>query len=309
MNIKRKPSIKWILFIASIFSLSSHGDTHRVHDIENKVNLLSEKITASEKLNTERFNQLSSSKLNVHDATINTIRETSKAAIESSNKSLETIKYVIYLGVTIITALVAFGVFFGYKDRKNLLEEHNRYVEESKEKIKELSKATENIMAKVPAHCVDLALLKNDLKEYESKYIELGVIKHSCINADERKIDKENLLRCSRTAIEVSKEISDFRSISWIYSELAVLHYHDGNFREALHLQEMAADPKYNLLGASDKFYNLACYASRLYDITRKDSHLTKAKNAYAAVYNIDPQKAHKLRGDSDMSAVASHLD
>lgn len=309
MNLNCVPSFRWTFLVIMLLPFLSQGETHKVHEIETNVKSLSEKVTAIDKLNTERFNKQSGSNLKVYEIAINSIKDTSKAAIDSSNKSIETIKYVIYLSVSLISVLVGVGVFFGYSDRKKLLEEHTKYVEESKAKIDELSKATENIMSKVPAHCVDLALLKNELKEYTEKYLESGSIKHSYLNSEMRHRDKENLLHISRTAVIVAKDIGDLRSISWIYSEMAMLHYYDGRYNDALLLQEMAADPKYNLILAVDRFYNLSCYASCLYDVTRKQGHLKKAKDAFNAVYEIEPSKAQELRFDPDMRAVSSHLD
>lgn len=309
MKLNFIPNFKWAFLVIMFIPFLSQGESHKVHEIEANVKALSEKVTAIDKRSTEHFNQLNGSNVKLYETTVNSIKATSQAAIDSSNKSIETIKYVIYLGVSIISLLVGFGVFFGYKDRKNLLEEHTKYVEESKAKIDELSKATENVMSKVPAHCVDLALLKNELKEYAEKYVESGSVKHAYINNDVRQRDKENLLHISRTAVTVAKDISDFRSISWIYSEMALLHYYDGRYNDALLLQEMAADPKYNLILAVDRFYNLSCYASCLYDVTRKQAHLKKAKDAFQAVLEIDSDKAQQLRIDRDMRAVIPHLD
>jgi len=309
MKINFIPNFKWVLLIIMLIPFLSKGETHKVHELEANVKSLSEKAAALEKLNAERFNQLSRNDVKLYETAVNSIKDTSKAAIDSSNQSVEAIKYVIYLGVSIISVLVGFGVFLGYKDRKKLLEEHAEYVEESKVKIEELSKATENVMSKVPAHCVDLAILKTELNEYAKKYVESASIKHSDINNNMRKRDKEHLLHISRTAVTGAKDISDFRSVSWIFSEMALLYYYDGQYDEALVLQEMSANPNYNRIRAVDRFYNLSCYASCLYGVTRKQGHLKKAKDAFHAVLEIDSDKAQELRGDPDMRAVIPHLD
>lgn len=309
MKLNFVPNFKWTFLVLMLMPFLSQGESHKVHEIEVNVKALSENVTAIDKRSTERFNQLSGSNVKLYETAINSIKDTSKTAIDSSNKSIETIKYIIYMGVSIISLLVGFGVFFGYKDRKSLLEEHTKYVEDSKVKIDELSKATENVMSKVPAYCVDLALLKSELKEYAEKYVGSGLVKPAYIGNDVRQRDKDNLLGISRTAVTVAKDISDFRSISWIYSEMAILHYYDGQYNDALILQEMAADPKYNLICAVDRFYNLCCYASCLYEATRKQVHLKKAKDAFHAVLEIDSDKALQLRVDPDVRAVTSHLD
>jgi len=122
----------------------------------------------------------------------------------------------------------------------------------------------------------------------------------------------------AQKVIDYAEELDDLRTISWVNAELALIHYYEDQFIDALKAQLKAADQATNTESWSDRDYNLVCMACKAYELARdkymleKDSYKNICLDAFNRLKSNDSTEAigriTALKSDKDTLALRHEL-
>ncbi|MHB1057511.1 MAG: hypothetical protein ACYC0F_06485 [Rhodanobacter sp.] len=232
-----------------------------------------------------------------------------ESAIQSSQKSVDTIKDVIFLislGAGLIGAVLGFLGLKEYRSIKSLRDEATKASDEAKKELAEM------------------VVQKEEYKKWCRKADEELKTQFAFFSARFQFEIYSDVARTedpTQTLVSTSKELrprliteleeirqhtevtaGTERMLSWVRATLGILYKDDGSYIRALDLGEESYNS--NPQHFADRAYNCACFASRAYEVSKDPSMLQRCANWLACAIAQDTQCAVDALTDRDLSGV-----